>query len=392
MHISDGILQPSLLAASTILSAGGVTIGLKRLKNQEIPKVALFTAAFFVASLVHVPVGFSSAHLLLNGLLGIVLGWSAFPAILVGLILQAVLFQFGGLTTLGINTLNMALPAVISGAVYRLLAPRLNTPGKVMLASLLGGFSILASGLMVAAALSLAGDAFLNASRLILAAHLPVAIVEGVISGAVAAFLLKVKPEAIEPPKPTAIVVLLLCASIFTGLSSAAHAHKVNIFAWFDGEKIVGEAYYSKGRNVKASTVKLYNHKGELLATTKTSSNGGFQFTSPGEGRYRLEVEAGQGHIAVTSLEIGSDPSSKGGGSPSVSSKTVTRDEERNCTCLDEGDVDRLLQKRLEPIYLQIKRLSEAQESVTLHDVLSGIGYILGLMGVALYYKSKEKS
>ena len=55
---------------------------------------------------------FSSAHLILNGLLGVVLGWAAFPVIFVALLLQAVLFQFGGFTVLGVNTATMGLGAL----------------------------------------------------------------------------------------------------------------------------------------------------------------------------------------------------------------------------------------------------------------------------------------
>ncbi len=72
--------------------------------------MAVLSSVFFIASLIHVPVGPSAAHLILNGVCGLLLGWMAFPAILVGLALHALLFQFGGLTTLGVNTFNMAFP------------------------------------------------------------------------------------------------------------------------------------------------------------------------------------------------------------------------------------------------------------------------------------------
>ncbi|HEX67536.1 MAG TPA: cobalt transporter CbiM, partial [bacterium] len=113
MHISEGVLSAPVLSTGAIITAAGTYLGIKNLKEEKIPQAALLSSAFFVASLIHVPVGPSSAHLVLNGLVGILLGWIAFPAILLGLFLQAILFQFGGLTTLGINTVNMALPAVI---------------------------------------------------------------------------------------------------------------------------------------------------------------------------------------------------------------------------------------------------------------------------------------
>src|SRR3569832_673704 len=98
MHISDGILSGPVLAdgfAGTAMVAG---LTLRKMDMEEIPKVSVITAVFFVASLIHVPVGPSSVHLILNGLDGVVLGWRAFPAIMLGIILQAILFGHGGVS------------------------------------------------------------------------------------------------------------------------------------------------------------------------------------------------------------------------------------------------------------------------------------------------------
>ena len=110
MHISEGILGVPVLAAGTGLAILGTAIGLKKMDYERLPQVAVLSSAFFVASFIHVPLGPAAVHLVLNGLCGLLLGWLAFPAILVGLALQALLFQFGGLTTLGVNTFNLAFP------------------------------------------------------------------------------------------------------------------------------------------------------------------------------------------------------------------------------------------------------------------------------------------
>ncbi|MDO9586042.1 MAG: cobalt transporter CbiM, partial [Syntrophales bacterium] len=113
MHISEGVLSAPVLVAGALLTVGGTAWGLKKMDYEKIPEVAVLSSAFFVASLIHVPVGPSSAHLILNGLVGLLLGWMAFPSILVALALQALLFQSGGFTTLGVNAFNMAAPAVL---------------------------------------------------------------------------------------------------------------------------------------------------------------------------------------------------------------------------------------------------------------------------------------
>ncbi len=193
MHISEGVLSGSVLASGGVLAIAGTVIGLKDLKGEDFVKVSLLSSSFFVASLIHVPFGPSSAHLVLNGLTGIILGWKSFPAILVSLFLQAILFQFGGLTTLGINTCNMAIPAVISYYLFRPIIKK-----NYFLSGFLSGFfSILFSCVFVAISLISTNQYFLNIAKTILMVHLPVAFIEGVITGFILTFLKKTKSEII---------------------------------------------------------------------------------------------------------------------------------------------------------------------------------------------------
>ena len=197
MHISEGVLSPSVLLAGAGLAAVGTAIGLKKLDYEAIPRVAILSAAFFVASLIHVPVGPVGLHLVLNGLMGLLLGWPAVPAILVALFLQALLFQFGGLTVLGVNTVVMAAPAVLCFYAYRGLLRRPGAPGAVG-AFACGFTAILLSGLLVAAALITTGQAFIQVAELVLLAHIPVIVMEGVITLFIFLFLKKVRPEMLE--------------------------------------------------------------------------------------------------------------------------------------------------------------------------------------------------
>lgn len=199
MHIVDGVLSAPVLIASSSLALAGVVQGLRSLDADAIPRAGLLSAVFFVASLVHVPVGPASAHLMLTGLMGLLLGWAAFPAILIGLLLQAVFFGFGGLTVLGANTLNLALPAVAIGLAMRaLLARRRASPhprGWLLAGALAGAGAFGGSALMVAGSLALSGAAFVVAANLILIAQLPVLLVEAAVTAAALRLLLTVRPE-----------------------------------------------------------------------------------------------------------------------------------------------------------------------------------------------------
>ncbi len=125
MHIPDGFLPPSVAIAGYAVT-GGVTwyslcqINREKNSQEKIPKASLLTAAFFLASLIHIPVPPGSIHLVLNGLMGVVLGYYAFPAILIGLFFQAVMFQHGGLSTLGVNAAIMGIPAILAYYIFGL--------------------------------------------------------------------------------------------------------------------------------------------------------------------------------------------------------------------------------------------------------------------------------
>lgn len=198
MHISEGILAWPVLASGAVGAAVGTGVALRKLKEERVPQIAILSSAFFVASLVHVPLGPSSVHLILNGLLGLLLGWMAFPAILVGLLLQAVLFQFGGLTTLGVNTVIMAAPAVGCHYLFRAGVARCRGTISWVCSFLCGAIAVFLGSLLVALSLAFTGEGFVGVARLVVAAHLPVMIIEGLITAFCVAFLRQVKPEMLE--------------------------------------------------------------------------------------------------------------------------------------------------------------------------------------------------
>ena len=198
MHVSEGVLSAPVLATGMALTVVGTTVGLKKLDYNRISQVAILSAAFFVGSLVHVPIGPSNVHLVLNGLMGLFLGWVAFPAILVGLILQALLFHYGGLTSLGVNTIIMALPAVICFYAFRYGIRSKRTFVSMSSSFLCGLSGILLAGLLLALSLVFAGEYFLVAAKLVVAAHFPIMIIEGLITLFAVKFLKRVKPEMLE--------------------------------------------------------------------------------------------------------------------------------------------------------------------------------------------------
>ncbi len=196
MHISEGILSTPILLSGATATAIGTIIGINKIDYDKIMPVSLLTAPLFVATLIHVPIPIipSSVHLVLGGLMGILLGWACFPAILVGLFLQALLFQYGGLLVLGVNTLNMALPAL---CCYYFVRPLLKGDNKKQaIGAFLGGFcSIFLSSILIAVTLSLSDEGFLRAAQATVVVHIPLMIIEGIIAMFIVSFLSKVQSE-----------------------------------------------------------------------------------------------------------------------------------------------------------------------------------------------------
>ncbi|MFD2110817.1 cobalt transporter CbiM [Thiorhodococcus fuscus] len=194
-HIPDGVLSAPMLIGGGLVSAALLAVALRHLDYDRLPQAAVLSAAFFVSSLISVPVGPSSVHLLLNGLMGLLLGWTALPALFVALLLQAVFFGFGGILTLGVNTLNMALPALICALALAPLMRRVAPRRRLWVGAAAGGIGVMSTAALVAINLGLSGQAFLPAAKVLVLTYIPLAVVEAIITATVVAFLQRVAPE-----------------------------------------------------------------------------------------------------------------------------------------------------------------------------------------------------
>ncbi|KPQ31380.1 MAG: ECF-type Co2+/Ni2+ uptake system permease component NikK [Phormidesmis priestleyi Ana] len=213
MHIPDGILPAQVCAAGYAITGLATWYSLRQINRRpdpaaEVPKASLLTAAFFVASSIYIPVPPASVHLILNGLLGVVLGHFAFPAILIGLFFQALVIGHGGITTLGVNASMMGIPALLAYHIFQLrnsVGKPLAEPTRTGVFAFLGG----ALGLGIAALIFLGLIIFNIPAELdagaeqtaVLAlslSHVPLAIVEGIFTAMLVLFLRRVKPELLE--------------------------------------------------------------------------------------------------------------------------------------------------------------------------------------------------
>jgi cobalt/nickel transport system permease protein len=200
VHISDGVLSPIYLIAGFVVAGLFLIPSLLRVREEEIPRIGLLTAAFFVASSIHVRVGPGSVHLLLNGLVGVVLGRRAPLAIAVALVLQALLLGHGGFTTLGVNAVIMTLPALLAAIMFRNMDGARGPNRAFWVGVLTGAVTVAGTALMYAVVLIDAGvEDFRIVALFGFAIHLPLALIEGLIVGVAASYLARVKPEMVGP-------------------------------------------------------------------------------------------------------------------------------------------------------------------------------------------------
>lgn len=195
VHLSDGVLADPVWAGGFVAAAVLVLASLVAVREDDIPRVGVMTAAFFVASLVYLPLGPTRAHLLLNGLLAVILGPRCGVAIAVGLALQALLFAHGGLTAVGVNVCVYTWPAMLAGLLFR-PARRARLLPDFPLGATFGALTASATVGLNYLALRYGGQEDWDVlPAVVLAAHLPLIAVEAVGVGFAVLYIGKVKPE-----------------------------------------------------------------------------------------------------------------------------------------------------------------------------------------------------
>ncbi len=194
MHIADGIVSGPVLTAGFGVAAVLAAATMRNVDLEEIPKISVVTAIFFVANFIHIPLVVASIHLILNGLAGVILGRRAFMAIMLGVVLQS-FFGFGGVSVIGVNSVMLGGGALLAYGIWQ-CRHLVSFPGReVIFGALAGGGGIFFSGCILALALVTTGEAFLVTAQLVLGYHVVLMVLEGIVTGACVGFLMKTKPD-----------------------------------------------------------------------------------------------------------------------------------------------------------------------------------------------------
>jgi cobalt/nickel transport system permease protein len=467
VHIADGVLTTPWLGAGFALAAVLALVAAFRVRDEEIPQIALLTAAFFVASLLHVRVGPTSVHLLLNGLVGVVLGRRAGLAIPVGLALQAALLGHGGFSTLGVNACVMTLPALLASVLFTVLHrvrwlshPWFQTtlvafsfltwglslvfsivllatnhitqvealnPGPALQATFhpltlagiglfalvvaryerrlghapefplglfLGVLSVLVTLVLNALVLLYGGaEDWHSIVLLVFVAHLPIAVVEGIILGMTVGFLVRVKPEMLgirpleereetpsresssiqaERPAPITLrpptLLLVLVGILVT--AAPAQAHRLDAaFQVLPGGKVEIESWFDlTNQSPRGATVQVFRSGGQLLVDGKLNEKGLFLFRVNKAERLKVVVSAGAGHRKEL---------------------VIPQETLEKATLLRGGDqvpADAVTDDAEEP-----SSFADRRSQVSIKDVLIGVGFLLALASFVLSWRNARR-
>ena len=208
-HIPDGFLSVPVLAGTAAASVAALTAAARRsraaLGEREGPILGAVTAFVFAAQMLTFPLGIgASAHLLGGALVAVMLGpWAGMLVLFAVLLVQALLFQDGGIATLGANTLNLAVLGVGSAyGVFRLGRFVFGNAARAVIGSAAGAawVSTVLVGLAVAGELSLSGLVPWRAALMLVGGgHVLIGTAEAVLTGLLVAFVLRSRPELIAP-------------------------------------------------------------------------------------------------------------------------------------------------------------------------------------------------
>jgi nickel transport protein len=181
------------------------------------------------------------------------------------------------------------------------------------------------------------------------------------------------------------IAGLLLWLGILLSATVPATAHRVTVFAWVEGDTVHVEGKFARGKKVKQGKVTVFDAQGKGLLEGRTDAQGKFSFKAPEKRPLTIVLDAGMGHRAQWTLDSEDTPQAL-----RERGKEVTAEQPGTAPDTLQQAVERALDKKLAPI---MKMISESQEKrVSLKDILGGIGYILGLMGVAAYFHYRRRS
>ncbi len=190
---------------------------------------------------------------------------------------------------------------------------------------------------------------------------------------------------------------------------SSAYAHKVNIFAWVEGDTVYTQSKFSGGKGAQGGEVSVFDDKNNLLLEGETNEQGEFSFKIPQKTALHIVLDATMGHANYWDIPLeeilealGEAPAPEVEGSaPTDQSDTGAQAAPETASAVPESTmpaaglpgitlvdikktIEQALDTRLKPMNRML--VESTDHKPTVNDIVGGIGYILGLAGVGMYF------
>jgi len=187
------------------------------------------------------------------------------------------------------------------------------------------------------------------------------------------------------------ILIILFCCFYLLLIAPSAFAHKVNIFAYVEGDKVYTEIYFPDGEKIEGGLIEVYDSQGNKLLEGKSNKEGQFNFKPPKKDTLKVVINASMGHKNSYILQANELPQPKAIQKPQE--LELKKTEPKEITQVDLVQIEMIinssLDKKLKPIMRELAKTQ--QRKVSFREVIGGIGYIFGVMGIIAYFLGKNK-
>jgi len=177
-----------------------------------------------------------------------------------------------------------------------------------------------------------------------------------------------------------------------------AFAHKVNLFAYAEGDQVYVEGYFVDGKAAQNSEVQVLGPNGDLLLEGTTDDQGQYRFAVPQRTDLKIIVNAGMGHqtdfllsaVDLNDADADADvvplQSAETGLSQAVSHTPAS-------AATDNSEIDVVVRKAVnEAIKPLVRELSASQQKASLSSIVGGVGYIIGFLGLFAFFKARQST
>ena len=192
---------------------------------------------------------------------------------------------------------------------------------------------------------------------------------------------------------PGRATLILLLMALF---AAPAQAHRLHLWAAVaEGHTINGRAYFSGGGGARHLTVRILDGEGRLLAEVRTDDKGDFTFAAQVRCDHQFVAASPDGHrdsFTIPAAQLPDDLPSLPNTTPHVEAPAAPADAEDTAATSNEVKLQRLIDSAVARHTMPLRRQLQAYEDkVRLHDILGGIGYIVGLTGIGFYLLGRRR-